>query len=141
MRTNSVQNFIYYNMQVPMYSRLDQFSKHHPVLGRVCSIPAALVDVTLETLKTPLSALELTVMTIVNLAGAFLGTITKWEVFSDYTVKDAKFCFKWALKKVLETPFALLMAVPFFIYQISFKYKRLYNPDRLYNRPIKLQSI
>lgn len=41
-----------------IYETLNAFSKQHPCLGRVVSIPAALGDVALQFLKSPIGVIE-----------------------------------------------------------------------------------
>ena len=54
-------------LQNNIYSKLNNSNK---IAGRFCSIPISILDVGLETLKRPLSAIESVAMVAINLIGA-----------------------------------------------------------------------
>ena len=54
-------------LQDNIYSKLNNSNK---IAGRFCSIPISILDVGLETLKRPLSAIESVAMVAINLIGA-----------------------------------------------------------------------
>lgn len=56
--------------QNDIYSKLNVYSKEQPFLGRLVSIPAAIGDVGLQTLKTPLMVIEDLAFAAINLFGA-----------------------------------------------------------------------
>lgn len=56
--------------QNDIYNKLNAYSKEQPFLGRLVSIPAAIGDVSLQTLKTPLTVIEYLAFAAINLFGA-----------------------------------------------------------------------
>jgi hypothetical protein len=54
--------------QKTLFTKLNNISQNHKVLGRFCAIPAAAADVSLDVLK--LTAIEAIVMAVINLIGA-----------------------------------------------------------------------
>lgn len=56
--------------QKELYNQFNVFSKSHQTMGRLGSLPVALLDVTLETAKPLLSIIEGVVLAVLNLVGA-----------------------------------------------------------------------
>lgn len=99
------------SLQDGLYDKLNKFSRSHAILGRFCAVPVSLLDVGLETLRTPLSAIHCVAMAAINLIGA---------AFSEkFTLKDVIFFVEGALGNALHTPIALAMAPIKLIFQFS----------------------
>jgi hypothetical protein len=78
------------------------------------------VDVTLETLKTPLKVIESVVMAAINLLGAVF--CCEYE-----TVKLSLFYVRETFKNLTDLPVAAVMAPVLFVYQIAIT---LWDPKR-----------
>lgn len=93
-------------LQDPFYSGINK----HEVIGRLISIPVSILDVTLETIKTPLKIIECLVLAIINLLGA---------AFSDkFTLKDALYNTERMLFNTLGIPVVVVMVPLKLLYQL-----------------------
>jgi len=108
------------DLQDGIYSKLNNFSQSNKIAGRFFSIPISILDVVLDTLKTPLAAIEFVAMVAINLIGA---------AFSNkYTLKDALAHTEWALTGIACTPVKLVMAP----IKIAFQFFAiLVNPEKV----------
>ncbi len=97
-------------VQDHLYMDVRNFAKHHKTLGRCIAIPVALVDVTLETLRLPLQAIEDIAMTAINLIG---------KVFSSPKchLKHALMNIERSLMHAADIPIAVVMAPFKLLYQ------------------------
>lgn len=123
------------NVQDCIYNKLNDFSKSHPILGRLSSIPVSLLDVTVGTLQSPLSAIECIAMAAINLIGAAFSRIG--AAFSrKYTLKDALANVEVSLANLANTAVKLLMTPFKIIFQTS---AIIINPQTVqsinYNKP------
>ena len=107
-------------LQNNIYSKLNTFSKSNKIAGRFCSIPISLLDVGLETLKTPLSAIEFVAMAAINLIGAAFST--------EYTLKDALLLTGRALDRIATIPTKLVMAPIKIAFQL---FAIIINPEKV----------
>lgn len=90
------------NLQDGLYLKLNNLSQSNKILGCFCSIPVAILDVALDTLKTPLWMIECVAMAAINLVGV---------AFSNkYTLKDALAHTEWALICAADIPVKLFLA-------------------------------
>lgn len=97
------------NKQDALYKGLNDLSKSHKTLGRLCSLPVSLADVAMDTLKVPLNVIESVAMVAINLIG---------KLFSNkYSVKHAILHADSAICSFPATPAKLLMAPIKFAYQ------------------------
>ena len=101
MKSHEVQ-VCFTDLQGKLYSKLNNFSRSNEILGRLCSIPVSILDVALDTLKTPLSAIEYLAMAAINLIGALFS--------KKYTLKDALANTEWTFAAIANTPVKLFMA-------------------------------
>ena len=108
------------NLQNTIYCELNVFSKSNKIAGRFCSIPISLLDVGLETLKTPLSAIEFVAMAAINLIGAAFST--------EYTLKDALLLTGRALDRIATIPTKLVMAPIKIAFQL---FAIIINPEKV----------
>lgn len=97
-------------LQDYMYSELNTFSRSNKVLGRLCSVPVSVLDVAIETLRTPLQVIENVALFAFNLIGAAFS--------KECSLKDALQCAEWAVVGVLHTPVAVAFAPLKVIYQL-----------------------
>lgn len=88
--------------QTKLYEELNEFSFSHEMLGRFCSIPVSLVDVTLETFKMPLAVIEHIVLAAIHLVGA--------AFCKKYKLKKSLDHMNFVLLKAVAIPFTLLKA-------------------------------
>ncbi len=96
-------------IQTRLYEKLNDYSKSHSVLGRLCSLPVSFLDIGLETAKPPLWAIESVAMIAINLVGM---------VFSKkFSLKDALFHSEMAFTQTLSTPVRIIYSPIKFCYQ------------------------
>lgn len=118
MRTYFVNQKIS-ELQDQLYSKLNNFSQSNKTLGRFCSIPVSILDVALDTFKSPLGAIEYVAMAAINLIGAaFSKEFTlKGFTFKELTLKDALGCTEFALGAAVNIPVKLVVAPVKIIFQ------------------------
>lgn len=96
-------------LQNGIYSEVNALSKNKPTFGRLTSIPVALLDVVIETMKTPLKVIETAALAIINFFGA---------VFSSRcTLKDFLYNIDSGLRHLSAIPVASFMAPFKLLYQ------------------------
>lgn len=96
--------------QDALYSKLNNFSHNHSLIGRLGAIPLAVADAAIEIVNPLLSTIEALAMTVFNLLGAALS--------SKCTLKDAIANAEWTLIHAARTPINVLMAPIKVVYQI-----------------------
>lgn len=74
--------------QANMYYKLNMFSVSQPLLGRLGAIPVSIIDVALDTIQPPLSAVESAVLVVFNVVGAIFRQY-------NYSLKDALANVEW----------------------------------------------
>lgn len=65
--------------QDSLYEKYNAFSKNHSFIGRLGSLPVALIDLTLDSLKTPLVIIECIAKAILHLIAKFFTIPDPWE--------------------------------------------------------------
>ncbi|MDF2549343.1 MAG: hypothetical protein K0S07_410 [Chlamydiales bacterium] len=107
-------------LQDKLYDKLNEFSHSHKILGRMCSVPVSVLDVTLDTVKMPVRIIECVAMAAINLIGA--------AFFDKYTLKDALAHTDWALGVTANIPVKVVM-MPL---KIAFQFFAiLINPEKV----------
>lgn len=110
MRAEQVEYVCGNLIQDNLYKNLNSFSTSHPILGKVAAIPVSILDVAVETLKTPLRVIEEVALVILNLLGA---------LFSEkYTIKDALANFEWSLRDSASVPVVVAIMPIKLIFQL-----------------------
>jgi hypothetical protein len=101
-------------IQNGMYDKLNSFCAGHPTLGptlgRLGAFTVAPVDVFLNTLKAPLSAIEDLALAVINLLGAALS--------NKCSIKFAIFYTEACITQVAQTAISLVMAIVKLVYQV-----------------------
>ena len=110
MRTYAVYDTIS-KLQDNLYAKINSFSETNKILGHLSAIPVALLDVALDTLKTPLGGIECIALAAINLIGAAFS--------KKFTIKDALASTQFALGCTANIPVALMMAPIKMIFQAS----------------------
>ncbi len=126
MRSNFIQDKTT-ELQNNLYSQLNKFSQTNKTLGRFCSIPVSILDVALDTLRSPLHAIEQVAMVAINLIGAVFST--------EYSLRDALFSTESALASAVNTPVKLAMAPFKIIFQL---FAIIINPEKVH--PLNYQK-
>jgi hypothetical protein len=108
--------------QVSMYRSFRATASAHPIMGRVMAVPLAFADVGLETLSTPLRAIEAAASAIINLLGMLF--------FNNCTLKQAVSNTNAALSLSAETVVALVICPLKLTYQVI---ANLTNPQTTYS--------
>lgn len=107
-------------MQAVLYINLNEYSESHKILGRFRSVPVAILDVALETFKTPLNVIQGIALAVINLVGA---------VFSDEChLKDALYCAEKALANAVLIPIKFGIAPLKLVFQI---FSGMIDPENL----------
>ena len=119
MKADSVETY-FKDLQDEIYYKLNTFSKSNKIAGRFCSIPISILDVGLETLKIPLSAIEHIARAAINLIGA--------AFFKDYTLKNALLLTELAVGLIALTPAKLVLAPINIVYQL---FAIIINPEKV----------
>lgn len=109
MKAQEVGTFIT-GLQNSLYNTQRKISISSPSLGRLSAIPVSLIDVGLETLKGPLSALENVTLIFRNVLGA--------PFSENYSLKDALCSFEYALRNAAYTGVAIALAPIKLTYQL-----------------------
>jgi len=107
-------------LQDSLYSGLNNFSQTNKILGRFCSITVSILDVALDTLKSPLNAIEHVAMAAINLIGAVFST--------KFSLKDALASTEFALGSAVNTPVKLVVAPFKIIFQL---FAIIINPEKV----------
>jgi hypothetical protein len=106
--------------QYHLYRNFNEFSSEHKIAGRFAAIPVAILDVGLDTAKSPLGTIEALALVVINLLGAAFD--------NNCTIKDAL----WATRKAIISAFAtiadLLLAIIKLVYQACVS---LYDPEHV----------
>lgn len=89
-------------LQENLYVKLNKFSQKNKTSGRLLSIPVSILDVAIDTLRTPLSTIEFVAMLAINTIGASFS--------KEYELKDSLICIEFALCSFVETPIKLAVA-------------------------------
>ena len=119
MRLHLVETYFKY-LQDEIYYKLNTFSKSNKIAGRFCSIPISILDVGLETLKIPLSAIENIARAAINLIGAAFST--------KYTLKNALLHAELAVGLIALTPAKLVLAPINIVFQL---FAIIINPEKV----------
>lgn len=100
-------------MQNHIYAGLNDFAKENDkediCAARLCALPVAILDVTIETFKNPLKAIESLIFAIIN----FLGTLCSDQC----SFKDAIYNLERTLNCVLESAVGAALAPLKILYQ------------------------
>ena len=97
------------SLQRELYEQFNSLSKDNVVGGQILALPCSLIDTFIETLKTPLEAIECTAYAALNTLGFLFS--------KDYTIKKAITYLDTALRDVVTTPIEIAMAPVKFVYQ------------------------
>ncbi len=132
------------NLQETLYAALNGLSQTHKTLGRFCSVPVSILDVGLDTLKSPLGVIEYVAMTAINLIGAaFFKNVklkdvlayTNWTSNDFFCSEEARFTLKDVLVSTEHTliaaanlPVKLVVAAPKIIFQF---FAIIINPEKV----------
>lgn len=108
------------NLQDELYSKLNNFSQSNKTQGRFCSIPVSILDVALDTFKSPLAAIEYLAMAAINLVRAAFS--------KQFTLKDALACTEFALGSAVNIPVKLVLAPVKIIFQL---FAIIMNPEKV----------
>jgi hypothetical protein len=103
--------------QTGWYDSFRPFAASHPLLGRVIAIPLAVADVALQTLKTPLTAIDAAASALINLLGMLF--------FKSCTFEQALYGINTALIGTAQTIVSLAICPIKLAYQVL---ANLYNP-------------
>ncbi len=101
MKTYYVEVYIS-KAQVKLYESLQAWDRKHKSLGYIGSVPVAFIDITLETLKSPLQIIEGLALAIINLLGGLF--------HEECTVKGSLKSMDKALTFTGHTPVAIVLA-------------------------------
>lgn len=89
-------------LQKSIYSNLNNFSQRNKNWGRFFSIPVSILDVAIDTLRCPLTAIEHIALAAINLIGVAFST--------QYSLKDALVCTEVAVLTAVCTPIKIVFA-------------------------------
>lgn len=101
MKTYYVEAYIS-KAQEALYTKLKDTSWTQPCLGRIAGVPVALIDITLETLKSPLQIIEGLALAIINLLGGLF--------HDNCTIKGFLLGMERAFTFAGHTPVAIVLA-------------------------------
>jgi hypothetical protein len=107
-------------LQNQIYENFNDFSKNHFIRGKFQALPIALIDVTLDTLKTPASCIE-------NLFAAIVHLLRAPFHLKEPLMKRCLICTEQALAEATFTPVALLLSPIKFCYQAL---HNVYDPSK-----------
>ncbi|MBA2367805.1 MAG: hypothetical protein H0V82_02130 [Candidatus Protochlamydia sp.] len=116
MRTQIISNGCL-QFQDALYSRFNDFSTNNFIIGRLGTIPVALIDGIVGIIDPLLSAIEKLALTALNLIGPLFS--------KNYTLRDAVFNAELTLVKIAMTPIAIVLAPIKIVYQF---FAILYDP-------------
>ncbi len=108
-----------------LYSSLNSYSQSNATLGRICSVPVALLDSGMGALSIPLASIEFAAMAAINLIGAAFS--------KEYTLRNALKYTEGSLMLAAATPvkFALVpIKVVFQIFAILYDPKNVVSIER-----------
>lgn len=103
-------NSLIRDVQEAIYCNLNLYSKNHEISGRMLSIPVAILDVTLDTLCSPVQSIQLLANTVMNLLGAAFS--------NNYTLKKALLFGEYSLNSAAITPVKLATAPFKLVFQV-----------------------
>lgn len=122
-----MKTFYAYNkiteIQNELYNQFNVFSKSHQTMGRLGSLPVALLDVTLDIAKPLLSIIEGVVLAVLNLVGAPFSKTYEFKDKNDNTLiyqctyKDSLASIDFAIVSAAIVPAKLITAPLKIIFQ------------------------
>jgi hypothetical protein len=108
------------NVQDGLAVAQDKLRSKSPLLGLLAVLPVAILDVSIETIKTPLKAIEQLALAAINLIGA---------AFShNCTLRGADYSLTKGLYCLADTPVAILLAPLRLVQQLEQIFSREYVP-------------
>jgi hypothetical protein len=108
------------DLQDKLYSKVNEFSEKNKILGRLCSMPLSILDVTLDTFALPLQLIESVYMAAMNLFKA--------AFFRGNKLKNALIHTESALRSARAIPVTIAVAPVKIIFQI---FAIIINPQKV----------
>lgn len=110
-----LQNIPYRNLNAYVNARPDSFVR--AVNARIISIPLAFLDVSLESLKTPLAAIEYLILSALNLLGVLFSP-ENWMKEHKYSMSKTFVNFEHGVNHVAQTGALVIIAPLKLTYQL-----------------------